>query len=175
MKAPSAKRAPKLLVSQKVKELLAHSAAFAQLPKETQSQIARDMTSIAAYLAEIPGTTPVGRLAQQVDFPEFVANLINGVFQAIVQSSIEQMNAYAELLASVSTSLKHFRDANISDQEACAFLTAQCRDCFKVRSIKPLSPKSRLATTRQQLLATMLMMGINRIVLTDGTIHARRR
>ena len=175
MKAQTVKRAPKLLVTRKVKELLARNSSFAQLPRQMQSQIARDMTSIAAYLTEIPrkaaGETPV----QQVDFPEFVAGLVMGVFQAIVTYSIEQMNEYAELLARVSKGLDRFRDENLSNKQAHAFLTERCLDCFKVRRPKPLSPKSRPATNRQQLLATMVMMGINRIVVTDGKIRARRR
>jgi len=174
MKAQAAKRAPKLLVTRKVKEMLARNSAFAQLAKQTQSQIARDMTSIAAYLTEIPGKAAGGRLGQQVDFPEFIAGLLTGVFQAIVTYSIDQMKAYAELLARISKGLDRFRDENISDKQAGAFLIEQCRDCFKVRRPKPLSPKRRPATNRQQLLATMVMMGINRIVVTDGKIHADR-
>lgn len=175
MKAQTAEGAVLPLIRERVKERLTPSKAFAQLPKERQSQIARDMTSIAAYLAEIPKTTAGERLVQQVDFPEFVANLIKGVFQAIVDLSIEQMDAYAKLVATVSKSLASFRDENISDQQARTLLTEQCRDCFKVRPPKPLSPKRRPATTRQQLLATMVIMGINRIVVTDGKIHARPR
>jgi len=165
------KPAPKRLVTQKVKQLLARNSAFTQLPKQTQSQIARDMTSIAAYLTEIPKNSD--RLVQLVDFPEFVAGLIEGVFRAVVTSSIDQMKAYAELVASLSKSLERFRDENISDKQARDFLTEHCRDCFKVKPPKPLAPKKRPATNRQQLLATMVMMGINRIVVTDGKIHAR--
>ena len=41
---------------------------------------------------------------QQVNFLDFVAGLIQGVFHAIVKSSIEQMEAYGKLVASVSRS-----------------------------------------------------------------------
>ena len=38
-----------------------------------------------------------------VDFPAFVASLIEGVFPAIVDASIAQMKAHGDLLASVTT------------------------------------------------------------------------
>jgi hypothetical protein len=37
-----------------------------------------------------------------VDFPAFVSDLVRGVFQAIVDASIEQMEAFADLLESVT-------------------------------------------------------------------------
>jgi hypothetical protein len=173
MKAQPTISAPKRLVTQKVKELLACNAELARLPKRTQTQIIRDMTSIAAYLTQIPKNGAGERLAQQVDFPEFVDGLLKGVFQAIVTYSIDQMKAYADLVKTVSNSLDAFRDQNISDKQARSFLEEQCRDCFKLQRAKPLPSKKRPATSRQQLLATMVMMGINRIVVTDGKIGAR--
>ncbi len=40
------------------------------------------------------GAKVAGLLMKQVNFPTFVAGLIEGVFHAIVKSSIEQMEAY---------------------------------------------------------------------------------
>jgi hypothetical protein len=45
-----------------------------------------------------------------VDFPTFVADLIEGVFNAIVSASIQQMDAYTELVKSVAQSLNDFVD-----------------------------------------------------------------
>jgi len=163
---------PKNLVSQKVKALLHRSPAFSQLPVRTQSQIARDTTSIAVYLTKVSKGT-AGKLLKQVDFPDFVAGLVNGVFQAVVTSSIDQMKAYAELVANISKALDEFSNQNISDKQARDFLTKQCRDCFKQERAKALPLPARAATSRQQLLATMVLMGINRIVVTDGRIRAR--
>jgi hypothetical protein len=133
------------------------------------------MTQIAAYLAAPRGGT--GRqpdLTQKVDFPEFVSGLINSVFEAIVHGTIDQMKEYAELVATVSKALKEFSNENISDSQARDFLENQCEDWFRAKGRKPkaLSAKIRPATSRQQLLATMVMMGINRIVVTRGTIPA---
>src|SRR5262249_11332390 len=46
------------------------------------------------------GAEVAGVLLQKVNFPTFVASLIEGVFHAIVHSSIEQMEAYGKLVAS---------------------------------------------------------------------------
>jgi hypothetical protein len=81
-----------------------------------------------------------------VDFPDFVADLIAGTFETMVDASIEQMQAYADLL-----------------QEAGATV-----DGFAARS--PGKPSVR---QRQQLLATMVLMGITRIEVTKGRIKAR--
>ena len=169
-------------------------------------------------------------LVQGVNFPGFVSGLIQGVFHSIVQSSIEQMEAYAKLVADVSKSLNQFRDDNTTDNQGRDHLIEQFPDLFQLdtggaddpfasfgsdgaapagprvvlrdgvdeksalerlnRSLpleKPLTsldddvveaalvPAARttVATGRQQLLATMVMMGINRIVVTDGKISAK--
>ena len=168
-------------------------------------------------------------LVQGVDFPGFVSGLIQGVFHSIVDSSIQQMEAYGKLVADVSKSLNQFRDDNTTDNQGRDHLIEQFPDIFELsmdgddgfgnfggdgnappqpkvvvrddvdersavdrlnRSLpldKPLSgldddlveallvpaARTQLATGRQQLLATMVMMGINRIVVTDGKISAK--
>ena len=168
-------------------------------------------------------------LVQGVDFPGFVSGLIQGVFHSIVDSSIQQMEAYAKLVADVSKSLNQFRDDNTTDNQGRDHLIEQFPDILELsmdgddgfgdfggdgnappqpkvvvrddvdersavdrlnRSLpldKPLTgldddlveallvpaARTQLATGRQQLLATMVMMGINRIVVTDGKISAK--
>ncbi|MCB1403910.1 MAG: hypothetical protein KDJ81_14685, partial [Rhodobacteraceae bacterium] len=48
----------------------------------------------------------------------FVADLIKGTFQAIVDASIQQMEAYAELLSNVSKTVDQFMSDNITDNNA---------------------------------------------------------
>src|SRR5207302_3801351 len=48
------------------------------------------------------GVDQFGALVKKVDFPKFVGGLIKNVFQAIVESSIEQMRAYGELIANIA-------------------------------------------------------------------------
>ncbi len=167
-------------------------------------------------------------LMQGVNFPGFVSGLIQGVFHSIVDSSIQQMEAYAKLVADVSKSLNQFRDDNTTDNQGRDHLIEQFPDIFQLsmgddsfgdfgsdsgtppqprvtvredvdektaldrinRSLpldKPVTSldddlveallvpaaRTQIATGRQQLLATMVMMGINRIVVTDGKISAK--
>lgn len=133
--------------------------------------MASDMVKVASYLADRDSRT--GKLVEEVDFPDFVANLINGVFEAIVDASIRQMKAYAKLVAAVTTSLDEFSDQNTSDNQARDHLIDQFPDFFGKRPRKTKRPRVHLASSRQQLLATMVLMGINRIVVTDGKIKAK--
>lgn len=86
---------------------------------------------------------------EPVDFPAFVSSLITGVFQAIVDASIQQMKVYAELLATATKSLDAFVKDNTS------------------------TDRGHLTRAHHQALSTMLLMGSNRIVVTDGEIKAR--
>lgn len=173
------------------------------------------------------GVDQFGALVQKVDFPKFVGGLIKNVFQAIVESSIEQMQAYGELIANVAKTVDQFMTDNIStgagrdymadkypdtlsvslstgvdsfnEGEGAAQTTAQLStkgDDPEVRlaeisremNINPpitdlsdASAELRLVTaarlemaqSRQQLLSSMVMLGINRIVITDGSIRAK--
>ena len=132
--------------------------------------MSNDMVKIASYLAD-PNINP-GRLVGEVDFPDFVSDLINGVFDAIVDASIRQMKAYAQLVGGVAKSLAEFSDTNISDNRARGHLVDEFPDFFGKLTKKSKRLRVRLASNRQKLLATMVMMGINRIVVTDGTIRA---
>ena len=56
----------------------------------------------------VAATSGVGAFTQevqQVNFPKFVADLINGTFSAIVTASIKQMDAYGTMLKNVSKSV----------------------------------------------------------------------
>ncbi|MGH7454300.1 MAG: hypothetical protein ACRENG_23295 [bacterium] len=149
--------------------------------------------------------------------------MINGVFHSIVQTSIQQMEAYGKLVADVVKSLNQFRDENVSVNQGRDHLVEQFPNTFmididtgaeggagprvrlrdgadesaalqKVNSQLPMeggplksldleneeteqklvqAARTQLATSRQQLLATMVLMGINRIVVTDGHISAK--
>lgn len=174
------------------------------------------------------GVEQFGQLVQKVDFPQFVSGLIQGVFQAIVESSIEQMQAYGELLANVAKTVDQFARDNITENNARDWLVDRYPDVLSleenddfgfgfaegdtppppqaklgviaenetealgqisrdigmqqpVTSISSPEGETQLLTAarleiargRQQLLASMVMLGINRIVITDGLIHAK--
>ena len=148
-----------------------------------------------------------------IAFPTFVADLIKGTFQAIVNASIQQMEAYGNLLANVAKTVDQFMADNISDNNARDYLVQSYPGHFKMEvgddgakvkvrdnadeKAKPdfkghfgmnedvdlsdesaeekLVPAARrqLAKSRHQLLSTMMLMGINRIVVTSGRINAK--
>ena len=148
-----------------------------------------------------------------IAFPSFVADLIKGTFQAIVNASIQQMEAYGTLLANVAKTVDQFMADNISDNNARDWLANAYPSVLRVEAgndgarvrvrdnadsaAKPdfkgtlglqedvdlsdeaaeekLVPAARrhLAKGRHQMLSTMMLMGINRIVITSGRIYAR--
>jgi hypothetical protein len=149
-----------------------------------------------------------------IDFPSFVASLIQGTFKAIVDASIQQMEAYAELLKNVAGSVDQFMQDNVTENNAKDYLadehpTVFTRDTsdgapvLKVNQngnspdqlpsffqdlgfqspqdidddslqnvIVPATRRS-IAEQRQQTLSTMVLMGINRVVVDDGEILAK--
>lgn len=173
------------------------------------------------------GVEQFGALVQKVDFPKFVGGLIKNVFQAIVESSIEQMRAYGELIANVAKTVDQFMEDNISVGAGRDWLAERYPDALSVDvntaaagfadegetpasssnlTTRGENPSGRLAEisrdlnlnppvtdisdanaelrlttaarlhmakSRQQLLASMVMLGINRIVVTDGSITAK--
>lgn len=159
------------------------------------------------------GADALVNLVSSVDFPKFVSGLIQGVFQAIVDASIQQMEAFAELVRNVSKSVDEYMKDNITTNQARDNLVgrypdvlqldlsqdqprvvpkpeaddSQLPDFFKdlglaspVDSLDEDTPeqvlvpatRQQLAIDRQRMLLMMVMMGINRLVVTDGSIKA---
>jgi len=144
-----------------VRDLLSSSPSFNALPPAQQHALADRMSKVAAFIVAgadgdtIPTAGSVTiEFRNEVDFPAFVSALIKGVFQAIVNASIEQMDAYATLLEEVALTVDQFVDEAGDDDG---------------------TQLSRPRPNRQQVLASMVLMGINRIVLTDGTVKSRVR
>lgn len=162
------------------------------------------------------GTQEFTNLVKSVDFPAFVGGLINNVFKVIVETTIEQMRAYAELVANVAKSAEDYMSENIGQGQGRDYLAERFPDLLSVdidddgnsklrvtaedpeaalREIQnttggggpPIadlddeaeelrlvnSARLMMAKSRQQLLASMVMLGINRIVITDGSITAK--
>ncbi|WP_140628264.1 hypothetical protein [Methylibium rhizosphaerae] len=167
----------------------------------------------AGSVAAREGSEAFTEMIEKVDFPQFVAGLIDGVFNAIVNSSIQQMEAYAELVRNVSKSVDQYMRDNVSENNARDYLVDRYPEHFeidldgekpKVRRRQGASDENlpdlqgdlglpepvtsvdddviegklvpaarrRMALDRQQLLATMVMMGVNRLVVTNGSIEA---
>jgi len=165
-------------------------------------------SSVTARAGEVARAT-----LNAIAFPDFVASLIQGTFQAIVDSSVKQMEGYAELLRHVASTIDQFMQETVSDGMARDYLadrfdglisrdTSNGRPQLRVNAnagggelpsfFKDLGfestdgltedtieetavPAARraLAEMRQQVLATMVLMGINRIVVDEGEIFAK--
>lgn len=147
----------------------------------------------------------------KVDFPGFVGGLIDGVFNAIVSASIDQMEAYANLVQNVAKTADQYMKDNVSEDQARDWLAERYPDHLKPDTeqgrlgVNPDADSSnppnfaedlnlpfpvdmldndtveeqlvpaarkRIAIDRQQLLLTLVLMGINRIVVSDGRISA---
>ena len=160
------------------------------------------------------GVEEFGNLVKTVDFPQFVSGLIQGVFQAIVDASIQQMEAYGELLAATAKTVDQFASDHISDDQAREQVAQRFPSLVKIERsseggtrLAPASDESdgdtsalqqfarsnekvdlsnedserkfitaaklEMARQRQKMMALMVMLGINRIVVTNGRINAK--
>ena len=160
-----------------------------------------------------------GALSDEIDFPAFVASLVHGTFDAIVDASIRQMEAFAELVSAVAKDLGRFTSENVTLNQARDHLVQQhprelrldfadgqpvlrvrqaasaddfddapapswladygledeaLTDAFVETALVPAA-RRRLGENRLQMLATMVLMGMNRVIVRDGTISAKVR
>ncbi|MEM7492205.1 MAG: hypothetical protein AAF296_02425 [Pseudomonadota bacterium] len=146
-----------------------------------------------------------------IAFPTFVADLIKGTFNAIIDASIQQMEAFGELLANVAKTVDEFMADNVTDNNARDWVTSAFPsnysldvsgdqpalnatndlsddDASRMRRTLNLNedadledvdavivPAARryIAQSRQQMLSSMVLMGINRVIVTRGRIKAQ--
>ena len=177
-----------------------------------QTQLAGSKKQATETLAQ-----RAGALSDEIDFPQFVASLVHGTFDAIVDASIRQMESYADLVSAVAKSVEQFTEDNVTLNQTRDWLMQQYpQDLYLDLSETPkLLPKpstgdgadqpaspdwlkdfqlegeeltpvlveeqlvprarSHVGQSRQQMLATMVLLGLNRVVVRDGTISARLR
>lgn len=215
-------------VSQKMEEALRASSAYRNMDPEDARRLRADLMRVmdvitddrpvaAAMDSSGPShlgsqidtsTTDAGAagmsdLKNAIGFGDFVKELITNVYDAIVKSSISQMEAYQKLLEDVIKPVSDFANERITDAQANNFAMGMMPNAFSMGSDGKLqaapgqtpdlsklgmpgvsmtgntnaqeitnAAKLQMARQRQQLLATMVMMGINRIVVTDGEINA---
>jgi hypothetical protein len=170
-------------------------------------------------------TEVIGGRARQVldavDFPSFVAGLIHGTFQSIVDATAKQVREYAKLVADISKSVDDFTRDNVSVYQAYDYLADRHPEDLEVvlpppgqrvpprlvsrgsggdrsraRNKSPawleqyglggeeLTPefiqgplvhaaRRSIGEDRMRTLATLVLMGINRIVVDDGQLRAK--
>jgi hypothetical protein len=185
--------------------------------------------------ARVASTTRA--ILNAVSFPQFVTDLINGVFKAMLASSSSQMESYVQLLNAVAASTDGFADSQLGPSRARQWLIEHYPESFELetgeldpedlewmtpeekaehqaeqrdakirrkpngkppsdealkadlglgpeetvsgaddpeRALVPLV-RRKLAKNRQEMLATMVMLGMHRIVVESGNISASMR
>ena len=89
-------------------ERVIHLPALKELPLSDHVEARAAATNILDFLALRPARGTIASLLGEVDFPAFVAELVKGVFDAIVDATVQQTEAYAELLKQVSETVDEF-------------------------------------------------------------------
>lgn len=97
------------------------SSGFAALTATRRHLLANDLATLVAHVGQTAGVAT--NTVQSVDFPKFVSDLLNGVFDSMAASSVEQMEAYTKLVAEVAKSAESFAQDNTSPAAARDWLT----------------------------------------------------
>lgn len=158
-----------------------------------------------------------GALLDEIDFPAFVASLIHGTFDAVVDATIRQLEAFADLVSAVAQTVDDFTAGNVTPNQARDWLverypgelelvlpqsregspTVQVRDVddfaggespawlsdfdldgeplteeLVERQLVPAA-RRRMGEQRLQMLASMVLLGMNRVTVRDGRISAK--
>ena len=87
------------------------------------AEIDKVMESYIDMLVSIETGRKPGAFVEDIDFPDFVSDLIRGTFEAVVDATIQQMEAYAELLDNVTGSIDEFKAGNSGDTSTKDYLT----------------------------------------------------
>lgn len=208
-------RDPYALALETPAEVLRRRREAALQPQNAQSatQPAAPAPPAARPAATETLAARAGALSDEIDFPGFVASLIHGTFDAIVDSSIRQMEAFASLVSAVAKDVERFTSENVTVNQVRDYLAdkhpaeitrtsedGQPRLTVRTsdEAVSPewladyglageeltpelvetqVIPAARLQVGEQRLklLAAMVLLGMNRIVVRDGTISAKVR
>ena len=198
-------------------EGLALVAPPGSLPAQRQATPPAAAGAPPAAPAKAPPATETlarrtGALVNEVDFPGFVAQLVHGTFDAIVDASIRQMESYSSLVSAVAKTVDQFTEENVSVNQARDWLAQrypgevvvilptaeqpQPRLAPRAEGLTPVwlvdygvdgeeftaelledrilpQVRTKVGSERQQLLATMVLLGMNRVAVKDGSISAK--
>lgn len=194
-------------------DLAAEELGLSQRPQRARRPLATAQAAPPAkedFRAVKSAAGTVAALRKAIDFPAYVTSLINGVFQAICTSNLQQITAIAEMLDNVSASADDFTMQNVDDGAVLAWATGKFPflardgssltvkdgvDLTEMRStlknglgatdeqvdsidagdldgtFMPLA-RAKMGKDRQQILGTLIQMGLQRIVVDEGRLHA---
>lgn len=126
--------------------LLRGAPAFQALAESRRLQVATDLTVIVNFLEPEPGPPRAGKgrgaalgrrsgptaapAIRARALPEFVRALLAGTFHAVVDASVQQMEAYAALVAATARSVDLLRADADSRTEVAMQLDASLREIF---------------------------------------------
>lgn len=117
-----------------------------------------------------------------VDFPAFVADLVKGVFDAIVDASIGQMEAYQNLLRSVAQTVDQFLEDTVTDDQARDYLTTTFPDVFARANNKGRTVERRRGATKDRWDLALALLSVPEAArkldadtLSERLIQATRR
>lgn len=171
--------------------------------------------SMLRAVSELPSAT--GSMMEELGFADFVASLVHGTFDAIVDSSIRQMEAFASLVSSLSRTVEDFSSENVTNNQVRDWLVE--RHPGDLELVLPtaegeqprvlprgagewgVSPdwladydlageelteqlidtqvipqaRLRIGEDRMRTLASMTLMGMNRVRVERGEINAKVR
>lgn len=91
----------------------------------------------------------VGDIVAAINFPSFVASLVTGTFQAIVDATAQQLREYAQLVASLSRSVDDFAREHVTDDQVRSSLAGK----FPNELIHKAPPPGQTGATRLELAA----------------------
>lgn len=143
-----------------------------------------------------------GDFVDSVDFPGFVKDLLKAVFDANLKVTVEQMEAYINLMKSATASISKFVNA-IDDTAAFGYLAENNDDEFSLdfddnekdengspkgvltdkdgnpvdigdNAVKAKIMEAKIAMAKEQraLLRETILMGVTRLVVEKGTVKA---
>ena len=193
-------------VRAELKKYLRDSPQFLSLSRDKQVDLYRDMLTRGLEAAESRALAAndldptrlddiaglAGSFLDEVDFPTFVRDLITGTYDSIVQSSIQQMDAYTKMYKELAKPLAAIA-REISEADALGQVAADDPLRFTMGGDGALTDndtgmkldtsndevqklmfqaKLKLAKERRLLLRETMLMGINRLVVEKGTIKA---
>jgi hypothetical protein len=143
-----------------------------------------------------------GSMVRQVDFPKFVKDLVQAVYDANINLTKTQMQMFSDMLKEVTGSLQKFIN-KIDDTESFAYLVANEPNRYGMiterdpatgqnRPImidqetlqkldendnefkaKVMDAKIKMAQEHRAMLRETILMGVSRIVITSGKVKAK--
>ena len=110
---PQLRRQAIELARKRLEKLLGDSEWFRQADGKERERLRRRIDRLIDATA---GPLDLRHEPDAVEFPEFVARLVSGVFEAVVDSSLQQMEAYLDLLEDVTKGLESVGDSAVRRQ-----------------------------------------------------------